>query len=423
MSEKQRIPIFAEITSGKLIITSPEKKIFCGTGSSQTSRSELTSFTFPFDPIKADGKIIVFHRRDYDSFMVDGNISTAVAHVILDDLWTSNQITHSNPIPLFHLNKDESKQFIKWQSLVLQSEDNIPLWQPACEHEDQNSDEESTENDFSHLMVYKKIRRRHILDRRGLYQSRFGELKPTNITPIFDTFYHLVKEGADPFEVKDKNNLVFLFVSGLYSGRFPGRQISYPNTLRFLQDRLGVDVRTLDIKLDESGYVNGLIISNEVSKIYKNEQKQVVLIGHSKGSVDIAAAITLYPKMCKKVRLFISLMGVFGGSPIASVCSHSGSAKQEAKMVVKKLINRFMKSSTEALVDITMESRHNFLEQHQYPTGAVPTVSVIASRAPKRNLLYNYIHRLYHEQNDGLITVIDAHIPGSSVNLLSNHLK
>jgi len=279
----------------------------------------------------------------------------------------------------------------------------------------QDSEEDKDyEKEYDEDESYQKVRRRNIIERRNLYVQRFGDMKPLNISPIFDFYYHQAKAAEDPFFVQDKDSLIFLFVSGLYSGRFPGRQTTYPHTLLFMKG-LGLDIRSINVLIDQSVYVNAKIIAAEVSKIYKSEKKQIVLIGHSKGSVDISTAITLYPKINKYIRLFISLMGVFGGSPIASLCSHSSSDKQEAKLVVKKVINHFMKSSTQALVDITMETRHTFLTRHSYPLQSVPAVSVIASRSTNRNFLYNYIKKFYHEENDGLITTIDAHIPGSSV--------
>jgi hypothetical protein len=283
-----------------------------------------------------------------------------------------------------------------------------------AQQEIEEEEEDKEYKDYDDEESYQKVRRRNIIDRRNLYVQRFGEMKPLNISPIFDFYYRQSKAGLDPFFNEDKNDLIFLFVCGLYSGKFPGRQITYPDTLRFMKT-LGLDIRTINIIIDQSVYVNAQIIATEVTKIFKAEKKQIVLIGHSKGSVDVTTAITLYPKINKYIRLFISLMGVFGGSPIASLCSHSSSEKQEAKLVVKKVINHFMKSSTQALVDITMETRHTFLSRHSYPLHAVPAVSVIASRATNRNFLYKYIKKLYHEENDGLITTIDAHIPGSSV--------
>ncbi len=46
--------------------------------------------------------------------------------------------------------------------------------------------------------------------------------------------------------------------------------------------------------------------------------KKVVLIGHSKGGLDCAAALSLHPDLKNLVAGLVTLQSPFGGSPIAA---------------------------------------------------------------------------------------------------------
>ena len=61
-----------------------------------------------------------------------------------------------------------------------------------------------------------------------------------------------------------------------------------------------------------------------------NDGKQVVLVGQSKGGVDITAALALYPEFKPHVRAVVSMQAPYGGTPIAS----DGAAALVAKAVI-----------------------------------------------------------------------------------------
>ena len=48
-----------------------------------------------------------------------------------------------------------------------------------------------------------------------------------------------------------------------------------------------------------------------------NYPKRIVVIGHSKGAVDAASALTLYPELRKRVAKFVALQAPYLGSPMA----------------------------------------------------------------------------------------------------------
>ena len=66
--------------------------------------------------------------------------------------------------------------------------------------------------------------------------------------------------------------------------------------LLFFKNRLLRDARISGADPDGRVLKNARLIRNEVLEIFHSTGKQVVLMGHSKGGCDAAAAIALYPR-------------------------------------------------------------------------------------------------------------------------------
>lgn len=71
--------------------------------------------------------------------------------------------------------------------------------------------------------------------------------------------------------------------------------------------------------LQSSVSKNAREIKEYIEEIYWGSRKRVLLLGHSKGGVDAAAALSLYwPQLKDKVAGLVLAQSPYGGSPVAS---------------------------------------------------------------------------------------------------------
>jgi hypothetical protein len=88
----------------------------------------------------------------------------------------------------------------------------------------------------------------------------------------------------------------------------------FADQLRWLTS-IGVEREKVAVRARESVAVNAPIIATAI----RNSVKPVILITHSKGSVDTLAALQAEPLLRTKVKGWISLQGAFFGSPVADM--------------------------------------------------------------------------------------------------------
>ncbi|RZR82951.1 hypothetical protein BHM03_00009519 [Ensete ventricosum] len=197
-----------------------------------------------------------------------------------------------------------------------------------------------------------------------------------------------------------------------------------------------------------------------------------MLLGHSKGGVDAAAALSMYWSDLKdKVAGLALVQSPYGGSPIASDILREGQvAYKEARRIMEFIICKIIKGDMRSLEDLTYEKRREFISKHRLPVEQVPLVSfhtearvapgVVATMSqiahaelpwlPLPRFLYGgdefasgksgcevpvvipvaaamavcalHLKLRYGEASDGLVTRRDAEVPGSVVVRLERKL-
>ncbi|MHC4392434.1 MAG: esterase/lipase family protein [Planctomycetota bacterium] len=246
-------------------------------------------------------------------------------------------------------------------------------------------------------------------------KGRIGWLKRTNpsqkptrdVTGRFEQLVGAAKTGDRtlPDEAQDH---VYLVVPGLFTERYPGYMDG--NVAR-LQE-LGLDAQKVPVDTDAPVETNAAQIRDAILEASK-DGRQVVLMGHSKGGVDIAAALALYPELKPHVRSFVAMQAPYGGSPVA----HDATNCPTLKSTVDGFIKGVFKGDPRALSDLSYSKRQQFVRDHPLPEG-IPTVSLATSNSSAASLTSAgsaYIQARYGEPSDGLVPRKDAEIPGSSV--------
>ncbi|XP_050203834.1 uncharacterized protein LOC126653886 [Mercurialis annua] len=242
------------------------------------------------------------------------------------------------------------------------------------------------------------------------------------------------------------NSLVYLLVPGLFSNHGP---LYFVDTkVRF--SKMGLTCHIAKIHSEASVEKNAREIKEYIEEIYWGSNKRVMLLGHSKGGIDAAAALSLHWSDLKdKVAGLALAQSPYGGSPIASDILREGQLGDyvNVRKMMEIIICKVIKGDMQALEDLTYERRKEFLSKHHLPR-EIPTVSFHTEAGITPAVLATLSHVAhaelplvgepaklpvmmplgaamaacaqllqirYKEKSDGLVTCRDAEVPGSVV--------
>ncbi|KAK6260877.1 hypothetical protein SCA6_015351 [Theobroma cacao] len=288
-----------------------------------------------------------------------------------------------------------------------------------------------------------------------------------------------VEDGTERFtEILDNirhglhklpSSMVYLLVPGLFSNHGPLYFVSTKTSF----SKMGLTCHIAKIHSEASVEKNAREIKDYIEEIYWGSKKRVLLLGHSKGGVDAAAALSIYWSDLKdKVAGLALAQSPYGGSPIASDILRQGqlgdyvNLRKLMEILICKVIKPFtfyfsdnlhmkhfdVKGDMQALEDLTYERRKEFLKKHHLPrelpvvsfhteAGISPAVLATLSHVAHAELplmaplsagqparlpvvmplgaamaaCAQLLQVRYGEKSDGLVTRCDAEVPGSVV--------
>ncbi|KAL6129098.1 hypothetical protein ACLB2K_072451 [Fragaria x ananassa] len=212
---------------------------------------------------------------------------------------------------------------------------------------------------------------------------------------------------------------------------------------------------TMDPKIHSEASVekNALEIKEYIEEFYWGSKKRVLVLGHSKGGIDAAAAMSLYwPDLKDKVAGLVLAQSPYGGSPIATDILREGQLGDYVNLrkLMEILICKVIKGDLQALEDLTYDRRREFLKKHPLPkdlpvvsfhteAAISPAVLATLSRVAHAELpmvapagqptklpvvmplgaamaaCAQLLQVRYGKKSDGLVTCCDAEVPGSIV--------
>ncbi|KAL3825186.1 hypothetical protein ACJIZ3_021215 [Penstemon smallii] len=254
------------------------------------------------------------------------------------------------------------------------------------------------------------------------------------------------------------DSFVYLLIPGLMSNHGP---LYFVNTKRFFS-KMGLACHIAKIHSEASVEHNAWELKQYIEELYWGSGKRVMLLGHSKGGVDAAAALSIYSQELRdKVAGLALVQSPYGGTPIASDILREGQvADKETRRIMEFLICKLIKGDIRALEDLTYEKRKEFIKNHKLPEniplisfhseasvapGVIATMSHIAHAelpwlprfgnsedveeslmaARKVPVIFPvsaamalcalHLQLRYGEKSDGLVTCRDAEVPGSVV--------
>ncbi|KAL6005069.1 hypothetical protein ACLOJK_005630 [Asimina triloba] len=138
-------------------------------------------------------------------------------------------------------------------------------------------------------------------------------------------------------EHKLPNSVVYLLIPGLFSNHGP---LYFVNTKTYFS-KMGLACHIAKIHSEASVEKNARQLKEYIEEIYWGARKRVMLLGHSKGGVDAAAALSMYwPDLKDKVAGLALAQSPYGGSPIASDILREGQLGDYLQ--VRKLMEIFI---------------------------------------------------------------------------------
>ncbi|KAI3443737.1 hypothetical protein Pfo_000402 [Paulownia fortunei] len=253
------------------------------------------------------------------------------------------------------------------------------------------------------------------------------------------------------------DSFVYLLIPGLFSNHGP---LYFVSTKRFFS-KMGLACHIAKIHSEASVEHNAWELKQYIEELYWGSGKRVMLLGHSKGGVDAAAALSIYSQELRdKVAGLALVQSPYGGTPIASDILREGQvADRETRRIMEFLICKLIKGDIRALEDLTYEKRKEFIQNHKLPDnipiisfhseasvapGVIATMShiahpelpwlprfgsedaedaalaarkvpVIVPVSAAMALCALHLQLRYGEKSDGLVTCRDAEVPGSVV--------
>jgi len=203
-----------------------------------------------------------------------------------------------------------------------------------------------------------------------------------------------------------------LVVPGLLNECFAGIALPFEDAINNL-DGNGFKIEALVVSGRSSSESNALFIAETIENLNLEADEKVLLVGHSKGAVDILHFLVQYPQASSRIAGVISVAGAINGSPLA--------VKFEdiyTRLAPYILSNRCDIGDEGAINSLQPALRMSWLAANPLPA-SVRYFSVAAMTSRKNiNLLLKPGYDLlwtYGPRNDGLLHIADQIIPGGTL--------
>jgi hypothetical protein len=184
--------------------------------------------------------------------------------------------------------------------------------------------------------------------------------------------------------------------------------------------RIGLTVAVVRLRTGAPVGVN----AGRIAAAIAADPRPVVLVGHSKGGLDALAALLL-PGIATRCRGFIALQSPFHGSPMAdAIC-----ARRWLHLALHRLGRLTRLGTGQGLRDLTTSVRQAWMQDRAAAIGTlvamlpcVALATVLERRWRRQEAVFLLLARCMERQgareNDGLVSVASARLPGAAFELL-----
>ncbi len=206
---------------------------------------------------------------------------------------------------------------------------------------------------------------------------------------------------------EDAQDYVYLSVPGLFTERYPG----YMREKFARMAALGLDHALVPVDTDAAVETNAAVVAESL-RAATADGRQAVLLGHSKGGNDLAAALARWPALQDRVRAVVTLQAPWLGTPICDLIDDSS----VLRWLGTRLVEGAWNGEVAALTGMSTAARARFVAAHPWPRSVPAVCLATALRSPSTALaLPDALLRSRHGPTDGLVPVAHAVLPGSDV--------
>jgi len=167
----------------------------------------------------------------------------------------------------------------------------------------------------------------------------------------------------------------FLLVPGFGSDCLKGPHSTFMDSIAHLQSAHSFSAETLPVSAFGSSEFNAKQIAAYLNAHFVSDQRKYIVLGYSKGSADLQAAIAEEPGVRDKVAALVTLAGVVQGSRLASF------PKLTSQHVPQASLGDCTNGDMGGINSLSPAVRKAFLAKH--PSPLVPTYSVAAYSSKK----------------------------------------
>jgi pimeloyl-ACP methyl ester carboxylesterase len=207
-------------------------------------------------------------------------------------------------------------------------------------------------------------------------------------------------------------SLRVILVPGLFNECFSQWVGFYGDAIEWLRVR-GYEIETLLVNSRSSSGHNAAQIAAYVASLPVETDRPLVLIGHSKGSVDILQFLVEYPEPAARVAAVVSIAGAINGSPLADWMQANW--KGWRRLIPSSLCDP---GDEQAIESLTRLERLTWLSKHPLPTPPHYFSLVAVTEHDTIAWPLRYTYRRLAEidpRNDGQLLFYDQVIPGSEL--------
>jgi triacylglycerol esterase/lipase EstA (alpha/beta hydrolase family) len=128
-----------------------------------------------------------------------------------------------------------------------------------------------------------------------------------------------VRAPAPAAPASGRGDRTVVYVAGLVSDCLDQAERAREEFQAYLAE-LGYRFEILPVSGLSSSGVNATFIRDEMQRRPEfADAEQLIVVGHSKGVIDVLEALVTYPELRTRINAVVSLAGAIGGSPLADI--------------------------------------------------------------------------------------------------------
>jgi pimeloyl-ACP methyl ester carboxylesterase len=203
-----------------------------------------------------------------------------------------------------------------------------------------------------------------------------------------------------------------IVVPGFLNECFASIALPFEDAIPLLNER-GIKIEQMVVSGRSSNDANAVYIAETIENLNLDEDEKLVLVGHSKGAVDILHFIVNFPQVSRRVAAVVSVAGAINGSPVAFKLDEI-----YTDLARNFLSGRCNNGDDGALVSLRPSLSLSWLAANPLPESVrYFSLAALTKRDNINTLLktgYDLLW-MYSPRNDGLLLITDQLIPGGTL--------